>query len=85
LDKAEKMYRKSLEISEALGLKETTAIQYGNLGLVYQARGDIDKAEMLLKRSLILYQEMQAMQHPGAKEAQQALDKLAQRKAGGSR
>ncbi len=33
LDKVEKMYRKSLAISEALGLKGVTANQYGNLGI----------------------------------------------------
>ena len=30
------MYRKSLEIHEALGRKEGIASSYGNLGIVYQ-------------------------------------------------
>ena len=30
------MYRKALELNEALGRKEGMANQYGNLGIVYQ-------------------------------------------------
>ena len=39
-DRAEEMYEKSLAIHEALGSKEGMAIQYGNLGILYQTRGD---------------------------------------------
>ncbi len=77
LDQAEEMYRKSLEISEALGLKETTAVLYGNLGEVYKKRGNLEQAESLLKKSLSLYEVMGAMQNPGVKEVQEALDELA--------
>jgi tetratricopeptide (TPR) repeat protein len=58
LDKAEEMYRKSLEISEALGLKEATANQYGNLGLVYDTRGELDKAEKMHRKALELHQAL---------------------------
>ncbi|XOF34711.1 MAG: tetratricopeptide repeat protein [Candidatus Electrothrix sp. YB6] len=61
-----------------MGSKEGIAIQYGNLGLVYQKRKDIEQAESLLQKSLSLYQEMRAMGHPGAKEVQQALNELAE-------
>ncbi|CAK8724529.1 hypothetical protein LDFHOB_14540 [Candidatus Electronema aureum] len=82
LDKAEEMHRKSLEISEALGLKEVTALNYRNLGGVYKKRGELDKAEEMWKKSLHLFQEMN---FPNAKQVQQLLNELAQRKAGGSR
>ncbi|CAK8710769.1 hypothetical protein GKODMF_01875 [Candidatus Electrothrix gigas] len=45
LDKAEEMYRKALELDKALGRKKGKAADYGNLGIVYQTRGDLDKAE----------------------------------------
>ncbi len=80
LDKAEEIYRKALEINEALGLKETTARIYSNLGVVYKQRGDLDKAEAAWNKSLILYQEMEAMRHPDAKMVQQQLDELAQQR-----
>ena len=34
------MHRKALEIDEKLGRLEGMAIHYGNLGLVYEQRGD---------------------------------------------
>ena len=34
------------------------AIQYGNLGLIYSTRGDLDEAEAMLKRSLLLNEEL---------------------------
>ena len=75
------MYRKSLEISEALGSKEGMARDYGNLGIVYEKRGEMDKAEAAWKQSLSLYQEMGAMGHSDAKKVQQWLDELAQQRS----
>jgi len=54
LDKAEEMFRKSLEIAKKIGRQEGMAREYGNLGLIYMDRGDLDKAEeMHLKSSEI--------------------------------
>jgi tetratricopeptide (TPR) repeat protein len=46
------MYKKALEIEEALGHKAGVAIAYGNLGLVYRMRGELDQAEDMYKKSL---------------------------------
>jgi Tfp pilus assembly protein PilF len=51
------------------------AINYGNLGLVYEKRGELDKAEEVWKKSLRLYQ---AIGHPNTKMIQEWLDDLAQ-------
>jgi Tfp pilus assembly protein PilF len=53
------------------------AQDYGNLGIVYKTRGELDKAEEVWKKSLRLYQ---AMGHPNAKKVQQLLDDLAQQR-----
>jgi len=60
LDRAEAMYKKSLEIEEVLGSKKGMASDYGNLGLVYEARGDLDRAEVMWKKSLELYEAIGA-------------------------
>ena len=46
------MHLKSLEIDEALGRKEGMARQYGNLGIVYKTRGELDRAEAMYLKSL---------------------------------
>ena len=43
LDKAEEMHQKSLELYQALGSKEGLAANYGNLGLVYRTRGELER------------------------------------------
>ncbi len=60
LDRAEEMYRKSMELDEALGRKEGMASQYGNLGNLYQIRGEIDRAEEMYRKSLELFREVGA-------------------------
>ncbi len=57
LDKAEEMYRKSLEISEALGLKAVTASVYGNLGNVYHER-DLAVNEEMYWKDLAFYGDL---------------------------
>ena len=52
LNKAEEMYKKSLEIDEKLGGIKGMAYYYGNLGVVYYKRGELDKAEEMHKKSL---------------------------------
>ena len=51
---AEAMYRKALELNEALGRKEGIAGAYGNLGIVYQSRGDLTQAEAMHRKALEL-------------------------------
>jgi tetratricopeptide (TPR) repeat protein len=47
-----------LEINQVLGSKEDMAIAYGNLGLAYRTRGDLDKAIEYWKKSLALFTEI---------------------------
>ncbi len=46
------MQRKSLELHEALGRKEGMANAYGNLGNLYEIRGELDRAEEMHRKSL---------------------------------
>ncbi len=52
------MYRKALEIDEGLGRHEGMANQYGNLGVVYQARQMFDEAEQMYRRALSLFETL---------------------------
>ena len=45
LDQAEKQYNRAIQLAETLRDNEAKAGVYGNLGLIYQIRGDLDKAE----------------------------------------
>ena len=58
LDRAEEMYRKSLEIDEALGRKEGMASNYGDLGNLYQIRGDLSAACGSWAKAKALFAEM---------------------------
>jgi tetratricopeptide (TPR) repeat protein len=46
------MHKKSLEIAERLGLQDVLASEYGNLGVIYGMRGELDKAEEMFTKSL---------------------------------
>ncbi|CAK8710772.1 hypothetical protein GKODMF_01890 [Candidatus Electrothrix gigas] len=48
------MHHKALELNKALGSKQGMAENYGNLGLVYDTRGDLDKAEEMHRKALEL-------------------------------
>jgi tetratricopeptide (TPR) repeat protein len=48
------MQKKSLAIAEKLGSREGMASAYGNLGLIYQTRGELDRAEEMQKKSLAI-------------------------------
>jgi len=48
------MFRKSLGINEALGCKKGMAGNYGNLGIVYGIRSDLDQAESMYRKSLAI-------------------------------
>jgi Flp pilus assembly protein TadD len=52
------MHRKSLAINEELGRKEGMAANYGNLGVSYQTRGDLDQAEAMLRKALAIEEEL---------------------------
>ena len=52
LERAEKYYRKGLEIDEALGRKKGMAIAYSNLGAIYITRGELDQAEEYCRKGL---------------------------------
>lgn len=78
LAQAEEAFQKVLALGEEHQDKESQAIAYGNLGLVYRIRDNIDQAEAYWKKSLILYQEMGI---PDIRDIQQWLDELAQHRA----
>ena len=52
------MHRKALEIADKLGLQEVMAIQYSNLGLIYQTRGDLDQAEGMQQKALAIAEKL---------------------------
>ncbi|MGD2110971.1 MAG: tetratricopeptide repeat protein, partial [Phycisphaerae bacterium] len=58
LDQAEKMHRKSLAIEEKLGRLEGMAIQYGNLGTVYEQRGDVATAREYWTKARDLFEQI---------------------------
>ena len=54
------MHKKSLALEEELGRKEGMASDYGNLGIVYRTRGDLDRAEEMYEKSLELFRQVGA-------------------------
>jgi len=58
LDRAEEMYKKSLEISEPGEMLELRANQYGNLGVIYRTRGDLDRAEEMHTKALEINEKL---------------------------
>ncbi|MCP4594138.1 MAG: tetratricopeptide repeat protein, partial [bacterium] len=58
LDRAEEMFRKSLEIEEKLGRLEGMASDYGNLGVIHRTRGDLDQAEEMHRKALEINEEL---------------------------
>ena len=66
LVQVEMMHRKSLEIEEKLGRLEGMASDYGNLGLIYETRGDLKEARTLWTRARDLYEKI-GMEHMVAK------------------
>ncbi|MCH7540050.1 MAG: hypothetical protein IH999_06595 [Proteobacteria bacterium] len=57
---ADEHFLKSLALNEELGRKEGLANQYGNLGNVYEARGDLEKACRAWDKSRRLFEELGA-------------------------
>ncbi len=52
------MCLKSLAIEEELGRKEGMASQYGNLGILYGTRGELEPAEEMYRKSLAINEEL---------------------------
>lgn len=57
-DQAESMHLSALRIYKSLQSKEGTAIQYGNLGLLYESTGELAKAEKMHRDALQLEREL---------------------------
>jgi Flp pilus assembly protein TadD len=68
------MHRKALTLHETIGNKEGIANAYGNLGIMYQIRGDLDKAEAKYLKALSLFQQIGAM--PQVEQTKDRLRKL---------
>ncbi len=52
------MYQKALKLGEELGSQDGMATSYGNLGLIYEARSDLNRAEDMQLKSLKLGKEL---------------------------
>lgn len=57
-DQAEVLYKKALEVHEALGHRDSMARDYNNLGYVYWSRGDLEQAERVYRKSLALHEAL---------------------------
>jgi protein O-GlcNAc transferase len=71
LDKAVEYYQKALKLMEDLGSKEGMANAYGNLGNVYQLKGDKTEAKRYYQMSLNLFKQIGS---PNEKKVQTWLD-----------
>lgn len=58
LGQAQVMYEQALDISTKVNYETGVAASYGNLGLIYQTKGDLAKAREYWKRSLDLYKKI---------------------------
>ncbi len=54
MGKAQGVFRRVLEISEKLGLFESMASAYGNLGVIYRSLGNVADAETVLNKALAI-------------------------------
>jgi hypothetical protein len=52
------MQKKALAIDEQLGRQEGMANTYGNLWVIYQTRGDLDRAEEMHKKALAINEKL---------------------------
>lgn len=57
-DPAVKLLRKSVAAFEAVGNQEAVAFQTGNLGIVYEQRGELERAVETLERAVELFREV---------------------------
>ena len=80
LDRAEEMYQKSLAINKKLDRQKGMAIQYGNLGSLAQAGGDLPHARELWTKARELYAKIGMK--PELEQVQGWLDELAEEENG---
>ena len=52
------MHQKALAIEEKLGREKGMASQYGNLGIIYETRGELDRAEEMYKKVLAIEEKL---------------------------
>lgn len=52
------MLHKCLGINELLGNSDVMARQYGNLGLIFRTRGDLDRAEDMHRKSIAMNESL---------------------------
>jgi tetratricopeptide (TPR) repeat protein len=78
LDAAETRYKKSLEITEALGNRADLAATYHQLGMVAEDRGDLDAAEDWTQKSLEI--KVAFDDRPGLTTSYGQLGRLAQKR-----
>ena len=76
LEQAETAYKKVLSLSEAINDKEGIAVAYGNLGLIFSTRGDLDKAEEYHRKSFEIFSNIGA--ETMVKKVKKLLDELKQ-------
>ena len=58
LENAEERFLQVAKIGEEIGDDSLVATAYGNLGNVYQIRGDLDRAEEMHRKSLVIEEEL---------------------------
>jgi tetratricopeptide (TPR) repeat protein len=78
LDSAVRVLEKWLGLSGAGNKTVETAAGLGNLGILYQTRGELDRAETMYNKSLILFREIQS---PRAELVDDLLRKLRSEKS----
>jgi tetratricopeptide (TPR) repeat protein len=74
LQAAESAYRKVAELGESSNDPALLAVAYGNLGIVYEIRGDLDQTVAMYNKALVLFQTVGATAQ--VKQVQGFLDKL---------
>jgi len=73
LDSAIELYEQALAINQEIGSEEGMAYNYANLGIVYQSRGDLDKAKAFWEQTVYLYDSLGS---PYAAEVRRWLSEL---------
>jgi len=79
LKAAEDMLERWLAISGREAEAGDTAAAYGNLGLIYRARGDLDRAEEMYQEALARFKAVGAA--PRVEQVQRSLDSLNESRA----
>ena len=78
MDRAEEALLKSLKLHEELGSKEGIASNYDDLGVIYEARGELDQAQEALLKALDLFEAVGAT--PRVEQTKISLKALAEKR-----